>query len=269
MIYKVAMDLLESKKYDEMLDGMDAWNNTQLARFLFIYPHSIELLNTDFFAEFWRERRENLRVTAASDFRFMTQERLSDAHLVAGYLLYLQSAVEPKKPETDGRQMTSTDYLSFHLVFKHLHSMLKALSSDEDLKVLAATLYNLESFAKMHGCPGFLLLANGYLQIAVHYQRSGIDNNSRDAYTLCWNYLHLAELSESDSMAAINNAYFGRGLKLSNPLRLETICEMKGSCLSSAGDLLEIDIRDDAECNAAHTYKNMAQTDGAEIAPRF
>lgn len=268
-IYKEAMNVLKGEKYDVMLASMNAWNNSQLAHFLFLYPLSIELLNTDFFTDFWRERRENLRVTALSDFRFMAQERLSDADLVGGYLLFLHSAVEPKKHELDERQMTSTDYLSFHIVFKHLHSMLKRLSADEDLNVFAATLYNLESFAKMHGCPGFLLLANNYLQIAVRYQRSGTFNIGQDAYRLCWNYLHLAELSESDSTAAINNAYFGCGLKLSNPLRLETISAMKESCLNSAGGLLEINIRDDAECDAAQIYKNMALADGAEVAPRF
>lgn len=259
MAYKKAMSLLEQGQLNELVACIKLWNNSQLAEFLVTYPKSVSLLNTDFFSDFWQERRNNIRITGMPEFRFMAQEQLSDADLVVGYLLFSYSAIKPKEASGSEKQITSTDYLSFHLIFKHLHHVYKSLAGDEDLKKLAAILYNLESSAKIHGCPGFLLLANGYLQLAVRYQHSGLRNISQDAYKLCWKYLHLAELSEADSKAEINNAYFGKGLMLSNPLKLATIDEMKTNCCSLAETLLTAAIKVGAEREAEHSYQRVSE----------
>ncbi|KGP62731.1 hypothetical protein EP47_13660 [Legionella norrlandica] len=141
-----------------------------------------------------------------------------------------------------------------HLIFIELDK-----ASEESLIKLGRILYNLEAFAKRHGCPGYLLLANGYIQLAIRYQLLNQEEQSAHAFQLCWKYLHLAELSENDSEESINNAYFGKGLALSNPVRLSTIAEMKSYCRKAAGELLNLDSQAHAEFGAYSMYRNVKE----------
>jgi hypothetical protein len=199
--------------------------------------------------EFWVEWRDKLRIASSPDFRFMAQPGIKDVELVIGYVSFLRS-LEAK----DG----NVDYPSIYSVRRQLHQIFTELdnATEGDLQRIAGFLYNLEGFAKLQQCPGYLSLANGYMQLALRYQQMRIEEQSAAAFQLCWKFLHLATLSEPHSTAAINNAYFGRGLSLSNPFRLQSVIEMKSYCRKAADELLPLDAQTSAEKAAAIMYQH-------------
>lgn len=254
--------LLNNNQFDDALKQIKGWNDVQIAEFHRTYPQLHLQLSSEEFHDFWEQWRLKLRLPNYPDFRFMAQPGVNDADFVTGYLLYLLE-LKPeagKKDEADKETgFRSTDYLSFHLVRKRLHSCYVSLgkAKEEDLLKIGRILYNLEVFAKLHGCPGYLLIANGYMQLAVAYLRLQQTDACSHAFQLCWQYLHLASLSEKDSQESIHNAYFGKGLVLSNPFNLKTVLEMKHYCLKAAADLLPLESQTRAEMDAYSMYHHV------------
>lgn len=242
---KKVISYLNANQFDAAIDLMSIWNNEQLALFQFHHSTLLSTLKSSVFDDFWQKKRAELRLPNNPDFRFLAQPMIHDADLVTGYLLYLLEL----KPQQAGRLINNndggfkaTDFLSIHLVRLRLLRLYHVLeqATEKDLEKLSRILFNLEGFAKVQGCPGYLLLADGYVQLALRYQKKQQEVECKAAYQLCWKYLHLATLSEPDSEESINNAYFGKGIVLSNPFKLNTIAEMKDYCRKAADVLLPL-----------------------------
>lgn len=259
--YKPLQTFLDAKDFTSVMKLMSSWNNEQLAELLFHFPHLLEQFRLPEFEDFWETWRDKLRLPNTPDFRFMPQPGIKDADLVIGYVLFLLEL--KSKDATDERgdtevDMKPTDYLSIHSIRHKLHQIYVVIeqANETDLEHLTCVLYNLEAFAKLHQCPGYLLLANGYMQLALRYQQMRNTEPCTASFQLCWKFLHLAALSEPHSEESINNAYFGKGLSRSNPFRLESIVEMKGYCRKAAADLLPLDLQNGAEKAASVMYQH-------------
>jgi hypothetical protein len=253
--------LLKNQSFVDVKREMELLNDGQLAEFLVAHPQLHEPLRSPELNEFWDERRKALRLPGKVDFRFMAQPGIKDADQVIGYLLFLlQLHVQKAKKEesVSALGVKPTDYLSIHCIRRHLHQIYLRLgkATEDDLISIAEFLYNLEAFAKLHQCPGFLLMANGYMQLALRYQQLMREEECNAAFKLCWKFLHLAELSEHDSEESINNAYFGRGLVLSTPFNLDSIHEMKSHCLKAANTCLSREETIGAEQAALSMYQH-------------
>ncbi len=246
---------LKNNQTAEAIGMMKLWSNEQLGQFLL---SNISLrsswIGSDFSA-FWTDRLSQLRVPSKSTFRFMPQPNVLNADLVTGYLIYLLEL----QARNQGQVLEGKDsgLIFFYLMRKHLHDVYLLIPQykTQDMEQLSKVLYNLEQFAKEQGCPGYLLLANGYLQLAVGFQRQHNMEHCELSFNLCWKYLHLAALSEKDSIASINNAYFGEGIILATPFKLASISEMKNHCLKAAGDVLTATGQKGAEQAAERMYQ--------------
>lgn len=272
MIEKLALQgriasLLKTDAFDDVKKEMGRLNDTQLAKFLLSYPQLYEQLRSSELNEFWDERRKSLRLPGTVDFRFMPQPGIKHADQVIGYLLFLlQLHTQKIKPQQSASSLgvKPSDYLSIHCIRRHLHHLYLTLdkASEDDLRTFAEFLYNLEAFAKLHQCPGFLLVANGYMQLALRYQQLMHEDQCNAAFKLCWKFLHIAELSEHTSKESINNAYFGRGIVLSTPFNLDSIHEMKSYFLKAANTYVSREDIIGAEQAALSMYQHATSLRG-------
>ena len=78
------------------------------------------------------------------------------------------------------------------------------------------------------------MLATAYQQIS---QLPHTSSFYREACKDLWVNLCLAEMSEEQSVPMIHNAYFGQGLRLSNPTQLSSIAEMKNAARALIVDI--------------------------------
>ncbi|KTD43657.1 DUF5630 domain-containing protein [Legionella quateirensis] len=246
------VSFLTNNHFDKAIKILEQWNDGQLADFLFSHTQLHPKLKEPQYNQFWERRRTNLRLPGNPEFRFMAQPGIHDSDFVMGYLLYLLQLKSKTTQSPDGVSfigVNATDYLSFHSIRTYLHQIFINLrnASEADLIKIAEFLFNLESFAKKHQCPGYLLMANGYMQLALCYQNLRMEEQCRAGYILCWKFLHLASLTESDSEESINNAYFGKGIVLSTPFKLASIDEMKKYCIQAADSYLSHEDRIGAE----------------------
>lgn len=253
--YDRVLTYLSGGQFAEFIGVMKFWNNEQLSEFLINNMKMHSILKMPDFSAFWDERRSQLRIPSSPTFRFMAQPGILNADLVIGYLMFLfelKSRNQDKPLEGE-----PYDVLSFHQTRKRLHEVYLLIPqlNTVDLEQLAKTLYNLERFAKQHGCPGYLLLANAYMQLALGFKRKNNEEQCELSFKLCWKFLHLGALSEKDSRESINNAYFGEGIILSNPFNLATIAELTTYCRKAAGDVLPLSSQDGAEQAAKLIYK--------------
>lgn len=236
--FKQVNALLESARFPEAADEMKPWPKVWINQFVETYPQNYELIKHTDFEPFWEERRENVASqnvdskNADSKFVFAKQNPLLDIDLVLGYVFYLLSiSAKNKKDEKNYIKYLglALKHHSIHAAQTVLNNILvdKKSSNENKAEILAATLNNWKYFADNYGTPGYLLLAYGYFQFL---QLSNDQQNSDlyEAGCFClWQNLILAELYETLSEASIHNAYFGKGLALSNPFNIPTIQQMK------------------------------------------
>ena len=227
-LYRDADRLISASRPSDAIAIMALWSDVQLNEFYLNYPHRYRILTYPSFKSFWVTRRENLNQRIG----FKAQKHLSDTNFVLGYVFYL-IALTAKKNEKHQDYWKYLDK-AFELHSIHAAQMLlqekvgsKEKSSIEKIATITQFLAQCEYLAKKHGTPGFLLLANGYLHVA----KIAADLKDQDYYeSACyelWRNLTLAELAESQSTNDIHNAYFGKGLALSNSFQLTSIAEMK------------------------------------------
>lgn len=226
--FKEVNALLESAEFPQAIEQMQSWSQVSLIQFLQVHPQNYELLRHEDFDGFWEKRRTQLD----SRFSFAKQKNLSDMDLVLGYLFYLMA----NREKAQGNESQYGQYLeaalachSIHAAQSFLHKQMVEKPNEKlrQMEKIAATLYHWKSLAAQHGTPGYLLLASGYqhlLQLSGEEKKSEFYDN---AGFCLWYNLVLAELYESESEASIQNAYFGKGLILSNSFNLCTISAMK------------------------------------------
>lgn len=188
--------------------------------------HQKRALRHPDFEEFWQKHRKELHIKELPKFHFESQNNLSDADLVTGYIFYLLALKE--KEQTKKYQVylnTAINYGSFHALKNIVYDWILQPSDDKTkyCDILADHLLQLEDVIHQFKSPGYLLLATGYMTLAK--AASGKDEAGRKstAYSSVWKYLNLARLAEKDSTIEIHNAYFGQGLAFSNPWHFDTI----------------------------------------------
>lgn len=89
----------------------------------------------------------------------------------------------------------------------------------------------LDFFSRVHGTPGYLLLA--YLSYYIYCYHRGRDEKGLAELhrQQILYYLYLAEYCKPDSEASIHNAYYGRGLSYSTPFKIDSIPKMRENFL--------------------------------------
>ena len=228
LAYETVDALLDSAKFPEAIEKMRPWNKSWLHQFYETYPHRYRILQHTDFNDFWAERRAGLNSKVA----FVAQKNISDIDFVLGYVFYLLVL----KNEASHSKAHFTKYLKLALEFHSIHAaqtifheMIIKTDSDKtkQMEEIAELLLNWKNLASEHGTPGFLLLANGYLHLAKIAAEQKDYTRYEAACACLWENLTLAELEEPQSAASIHNAYFGKGLELSNPLQIETIKTLK------------------------------------------
>ena len=125
---------------------------------------------------------------------------------------------------------------------------------------VARLLEDWETFANLQGTPGYLLLASGYLQLAKIALDTEHTEQHHAAYYSAWKYLHLAKLSEPYCAAAINNAWFGKGMGLANPFQFNSIDEMILCCSSVAKNSLTESDKYSAESEAKRLFATLTHS---------
>lgn len=242
--------LLDSAKFPEAIEKMRPWNKVWLHQFYETYPHRYTILKHADFNEFWAEKRAALYTKS----EFKAQKNIADIDFVLGYVFYLL-ALKAKQSQPQAYIVHLKNALRFHSIHAaqtFFNELLKKPDSDKKLEEIMHLLDIWKKFGTQHGTPGFLLLANGYLQYArITAERKDYASFEK-ACTSLWENLTLAELNEPNSTDSIHNAYFGQGLTLSNPLEIDTIAALK----EKASRLItDNSIKKRAEQNAESIFK--------------
>lgn len=217
--------LLDSAKFPEAIEQMRPWNKVWLHQFYETYPHRYEILKHPDFNDFWAEKRAALY--SKSEFR--EQKNSADIDFVLGYVFYLLALkAKENQPQVYIQHLKSAlRFHSIHAAQTFFNELLKKPDNDKKLEEIIHLLGIWKKWGTHHGTPGFLLLANGYLQYArITAERKDYISFEK-ACTSLWENLTLAQLSEPSSIDSIHNAYFGQGLALSNPLEIDTIDTLK------------------------------------------
>ncbi|QRN03329.1 hypothetical protein GH742_05315 [Legionella sp. MW5194] len=230
-------DLLHEKAFEAVIALLSSWSASKLAEFCMKSPDLYDILKSNAFDEFWKERRQTI-----SKYAFKAQHGVCDADLTVGHTLYLLA----QREKAQGNLQRYQEYLSqalnchsIHAAQSWVHEIVIAADKPDlnFIQTFAAILYSRESLAKRHGTPGYLLLANGYfhlLHALTQINREASPNEWKTQYEgslfSLWKSLFLARQAEKQSTEAIHNAYYGCGLKNSNPFSLETIDAMLEKC---------------------------------------
>jgi|GEM_PF-4435717 len=221
-----AEQLLKLEMFPKAAQEMRAWPSSWIAGFYSAYPQYQEIIQQDFFADFWHSSCKKLHLKSVPDFHFVTQPGFSDAEFVLGYIFYLLALQSKQKKQEESYHSYIKKSLAFQSIHAHQHWYHHKLCTDkpmaEKLQHLAELLYSWEFFAHKQGTPGYLILANGYWQL-VKLAHETKENSFENADYLFWKYLYLAKRCEPFCKAAIHNAYFGMGLELSNFFQAATI----------------------------------------------
>jgi hypothetical protein len=206
---------------------MRDWDKSKLTQFYQTYPQKYPILKHEAFNEFWAEQRAALYPKNP----FVAQKHIPDCDLVLGYVFYLLSI--KFKTSADKSQeylQLALKYDSIHAAQTHLHKLImQRCDQARKVETITETLSGWNKLAAKHGAPGFLLLANGYLQLAkTLYELNDTERYNKSCFEL-WKNLTLVALEEPQSEASINNAFFGQGLAFGNPLKLTTVEAIKES----------------------------------------
>ncbi len=244
--FKNIDDLLTEGNHVEACRQISSWQHAYLALFQEQFPQHKEKLILSDFAVFWQQRRESLRLSGYPDFRFQAQVGLDDADFVTGYIFYLLALKGKKDNQVklyNGYLSQAIAHNSFHAIQKLLHD-LETDNTDKNEGYcirLVEKLQQLDESINQHGSPGYLLLANGYLHVALQAKRiEDAQAMSAAAFSCVWKYLNLAKFATENSTATTHNAYFGLDLAHSNPFNLPSIDSMLDECRGLAGDALPL-----------------------------
>ncbi|AUH73711.1 Dot/Icm T4SS effector metaeffector MesI [Legionella sainthelensi] len=212
---------------------------------------------------FWVNKFNKLRLENDHAFQFRNPELQSKADFYCGYVLYLAALKETKiKNNNKYNDYLIISLLQFNCFYAaqelltHLIMNCKNNLKLENVNTLYDFLMQINSRLQQHQTPGCLLLANTYFYLAGFYQRLNLKRESIECYKSCWEQLHLAELLESTSEREIHNAYFGRGIMLSNAFGLSSIAEIKDHCRQFNSELFTDGFRIAAEAKAEKTFNS-------------
>lgn len=193
---------------------------------------------------FWEDQFNKLRVERESSFRFRDPAPQSKRDFYCGYVLYLAARKVKSVNVHQYEHYLKLSMIKFNCFYAYrelFHSLVNSIqnSTDQDqFDYVYSYVSNEASKVQRFKTPGGLLLANVYYYLATFYQNLHAREGTIVCYRACWEQLHHASLLEKVSEREIHNAYFGRGLVLSNTFNLHTIGEIQDNCLKIAKDVL-------------------------------
>jgi hypothetical protein len=192
---------------------------------------------------FWADKYHNLRVKNLTEFRFLDVPGRSYMELYCGYVLFLHG-LKSEDSNVYFFDLAIRGFNSFHAlqyysttlienIDQRLHTLdLDTAALDESIAHSLLQFYS--AFAnqlRLHKTPGFLCLANITIFLARFYHCANNPVLSKLFFDSTWYHLHMAALLEKNSVAELNNAYFGKGIAFSNHLCLDSISQLKEACL--------------------------------------
>jgi len=255
--FKAVVGHLEKGEHKEAAALMLKWQSAYVAIFQQQFPEHKQTLRHADFDEFWQTRREGLRLSTSPSFRFQRQPSLNDADFVTGYIYYLMALKNKDSNRYEEYLALAINHGSLHAVQTVIHSLIMANNKQSDYATnLSNQLLPLDKFAERYGTPGYLLLANGYLHVAistVDKPEAAAQNSA--AFSYVWKNLQLAHLAEEDSTAAIHNTYFGKGLEASNSFKIGSVNKMLEQCRQLAGDAFPLAMQNYVKNQAVREYQ--------------
>lgn len=257
--------MLADGQYNDAANELMAWQAAPLARYYRENAPHQKTLKKPEFNELWHAKLDSLHLKESPDFKFVSQPGILDADIFLGYVFYLL-AIKSKQGQKpyDYRQYLKQAMIH-HSIAAHqtcLHEIIIAENPNhQDAgEALARLLEDWVLVANLQGTPGYLLLASGYVHLAELALANGHSEEHRNAYYAAWKYLHMAALSEQYCDAAINNAYFGEGMRMANLFEFESIGEMKLGCASIAKKTLGESEQFSAESEAKREFASLTHT---------
>ena len=179
------------------------------------------------FKDFWAERLTAMTIPNHSNFHFQSQKKLQDMDFIKAYHSYLLAISEDKPQEKIKLLLQSILLHSIHAMqyLSHLLLVDEKPTKQNNSFIIDNLMPLLEKESLYHGTPVYLLIAKIYYFLA-NQQRGLSQVKSEIALYLAIKNLYKSKFSLGDSAAAIHNAYFGEGLAMSNPYKIETIDEI-------------------------------------------
>lgn len=234
--FSALLQLLEQGKYTDAILMMRGWQTTWLCKFCETNL-AYNILKDEQFTPFWEEKLQTL----SKDFQFVPQDRVSNLDLVLGYVFYIRAikikdSLKQASPEeasalqSDYHQCLNNaiKHQSFHAIQTMLSDIIIGTDATQKMQDLLRFIKHFSFLGLKFKTPGFLLLTTAYQQLSTLLNHDEDESSARrEANKNLWVHLCLAQIHEEQSTPMIQNAYFGQGLRLSNPLRLGSIAEMK------------------------------------------
>jgi hypothetical protein len=257
--------MLAEERYKDAAEEMAAWLPAPLTRYYLENAPYQKTLRKPEFDELWQFQLAKLSLKESPEFKFVSQPGIGDADLFLGYVCYLLALKKKQENNLGEYKRYLKNAMVHYSIQAHqtcLHEIIFAENMDfqaiyEDVSRL---MEGWVEFANLQGTPGYLLLASAYLQLTKSASETENKDHLHTAYFSAWKYLHLAKLSEPFCEAAINNAYFGKGLRLSNPLHLQSIDEMIMGCHSIAKNVLTEADQYSAESEAKRLFAALTRS---------
>jgi hypothetical protein len=265
---KVHQDL-QKGNYTAAIEYMSNWKPIYLALYQTQFTTDREILSRSEFDSFWKMKREGLKLPQSHTFQFR-QSNIKDVDFVTGYLFYLLAL--SSRGTGDNKQLESAlqnalNYSSIHaldmLVNQFIVAPVERIS--EYCDELALALQTMEPHAMQHGTPGYLLMAKGYLHLALAARGEEEQARQAAAFKLVLKNLYWASLAEEDSVDLIHNAYFGSGVKFGNPFKIDTIDNMINYCRELSGNVVPMAVQNFVRIEALREYE--ARTGSATSVP--
>jgi hypothetical protein len=260
--------LLKQTQWRAAIIKMQSWQVAYLALFQQEYPHHQASLKRAEFNSFWQKQLMLLGQTVEKHFHFEPQPGIHPMDWVSGYVFYLLALKSRENKQMSNYHLylqSALGYQSFHALRLWMHEIIirKEVSSFSSCQSLLTMVEQFYSIAKAHGSPGYLLLVNAYLQIALRAKGlSETQDMKKNAFAQLWRSLYFAKCMETQSKESVHNAYLGFGLSYSNALKANSIDELILASQEIAGDDLPSELREriQKECLQAVTAQTRDQS---------
>ncbi|WP_133127956.1 Dot/Icm T4SS effector metaeffector MesI [Legionella nagasakiensis] len=258
--FKAVDDLLTKEDYPTAIALMQRWPPANWALFQLQYPAHTSKLQQAEFEDFWQDCRDKLRLPGHPDFRFQKQADLSDADFVSGYVFYLLALNNKEDREKYQTYMQhAISHKSVHALQALMHDLIiqESAAKEQYYELLSQAVLTMENMVKHHGTAGYLLLAKGYLRLAMIASESDGETQARSSavFIFVLKTLYLARFAEEDSAADVHNAFFGRGISKGAPFGFERIDDMIDKCRDLLGDSLPRPMQEFIRTQAKNTYE--------------
>ncbi len=258
--------LLQSGEVKLAIEKMKSWESVHLAYFNDHYPNHLEVFKSSDFEKFWQAQREAIRIPSAPEFQYVHQPNLSDAEFVLGSTYYLLACKYKNEPIQQQKYLAKA--LELHSIHAANDILSQSMTSSRADRLhfcqnLAQIIHLIEPYIQVHQAPGFILLAKGYVRLALVARNDHDLAKHKVGFEYAYKLLYLAKLTEQASKNAIHNAYFGEGLKLASAFDTNDIDSMIKACVENSEGVLKLNLRRFLEQQAERELEKIMQQSSA------